>query len=385
MKLLTITSTLDPASGGTVTFLRHLTAAYSALGHHCDTVTLDDASAPGVSCFPGRVSALGPSWGKYCYNFRLLPWLKSNANEYDAIIVNGIWQFPSFAVWLTSKKLQIPYFIFTHGALDPWFKSTYPLKHLKKWLYWPWAEYRSLRDAKGVLFSNDMERSLASKSFWLYKANEIVINFGIEAPNVKGELVREIFFEKFPQLKNNRFILYLGRIHPKKGCDLLIRAFAQIVDKHEQGLRLVIAGPDQENAQESLKELASLLGVDKHITWPGMLTGDLKWGAYFAADVFILPSHSENFGMVVAESLSCGLPVLITNKVNIWPEIACEQAGFVDSDTTEGIIFILQKWLTMNLSDKQKMKLNAKRCFVERFEIGTVAQKNIEILETLIK
>ncbi|MEB0151131.1 glycosyltransferase, partial [Pseudomonas sp. CCC2.2] len=80
--------------------------------------------------------------------------------------------------WRALAKKKIPYFIFTHGMLDPWFKKNYPLKHLKKWLYWTWGEYRVLRDAKAVLFTCEEEKILARQSFWLYKANEVVTAFG---------------------------------------------------------------------------------------------------------------------------------------------------------------------------------------------------------------
>ena len=89
---------------------------------------------------------------------RLLSWLRENATRYDAVIVNGIWQYHSYATWLALHRSETPYFVFTHGMLDPWFKRRHPLKHLKKWLYWPWADYRVLRDAQAVIFTCEEER-----------------------------------------------------------------------------------------------------------------------------------------------------------------------------------------------------------------------------------
>ena len=98
-------------------------------------------------------------------------------------------------------ELATPYFVFPHGMLDPWFKRTYPLKHLKKLLYWPWAEYRVLRDAAAVLFTSEEERRLARESFWPYRCNEVVVNYGTAAPEIDLASAREDFFGSFPQLR----------------------------------------------------------------------------------------------------------------------------------------------------------------------------------------
>ncbi len=210
-----------------------------------------------------------------------------------------------------------------HGMLDPWFKRTYPLKHLKKWLYWPWAEYRVLRDAAAVLFTAEQERIDARKSFWLYRCREVVTGYGIAAP--AGDLARQrsLFLERHPELAGRRMILFLGRIHVKKGCDLLLRAWKE-VSRDQADAWLVMAGPSDHAYGAEMKDLARSLGLEK-VTWTGMITGDLKWGSLGAADAFILPSHQENFGISVVEALACGVPALISDKVNIWREIAEEK------------------------------------------------------------
>ena len=106
--------------------------------------------------------------------------------------------------------------------LDPWFKRTYPLKHLKKLLYWPWGEYRVLRDAAAVLFTSEAERHLARESFSPYRCHEEVVNYGTAAPTLDLEAAREHFLARFPHLRDKRILLFLGRLAEKKGCDLLI-------------------------------------------------------------------------------------------------------------------------------------------------------------------
>ncbi|MBO6228754.1 MAG: glycosyltransferase [Shewanella sp.] len=350
------------------------------LGHHVELVCLDDPRADFISQYPVKVHPLGPSKGTYQYNQALTPWLNQNAGNFDAVVIDGLWQYHSFGAWRALAKKEIPYFIFTHGMLDPWFKKNYPLKHLKKWLYWTWGEYRVLRDAKAVLFTCEEEKFLARQSFWLYKANEVVTAFGTADAPKNGDQLADNFIRLYPELKNKRLALYLSRIHEKKGCDLLIEAFAKVASQ-DPALQLVMAGPDQTGWSSTLKSLAARHGISDRISWLGMLSGDVKWGAFYAAEVFCLPSHQENFGIVVAEALACGKPVIISNKVNIWREIQINDAGFVDEDTVQGTVNSLQHWLDLKPDAYAQMAGRAKKCFAEQFHIQRAAERLIEIIE----
>src|SRR5204862_3337641 len=142
--------------------------------------------------------ALGPSRANYGASPRFVPWLREHAPRFDSIIVNGIWQYSSFGVWQALHGTGQRYFVFPHGMLDPWFKKTYPLKHAKKWLYWPWVDYRVLRDAAGVLFTSEEEKILARQSFWLYRCKEIVVNYGTAALTGDVVLQKSVFFDRYP-------------------------------------------------------------------------------------------------------------------------------------------------------------------------------------------
>ena len=333
----------------------------------------------GCADLPLPVHAVGPSLSSYCYAPRFIPWMRRNASRYDHVIVNGIWQFHSFGTRQALRTLGIPYFLYTHGMLDPWFKRTYPLKHLKKSLYWPWAEYRVLRDAQAVCFTCEEERVLARQSFTRYRCKEAVVSYGTAVPAGDPEAQRRAYRAKFPALCDKRLLLFLGRLHPKKGCDLLIEAFAHVAER-DAAMHLVMAGPDQTGWQAHLQALAAHWGIADRITWPGMLSGDLKWGAFHAADAFVLPSHQENFGIAVAEALACGLPVLISNKVNIWREIEADQAGLVAPDTVEGTTRLLSTWVSLPLAERQAMQRQAQDTFQRRFEITNAAQSLLRVL-----
>lgn len=356
--------------------IRQLYASLVKMGVDVEVASCDAPDAPWLASSEPPVHALGPGSTGYCFCRRLVPWLRLNAERYDAVIVNGIWQYHSIAVWRALANSGTPYFVFTHGMLDPWFKRRYPLKHLKKWLYWPWTEYRVLRDAQAVIFTCEEERVLARQSFWLYRANEVVTNYGTASPpRAGGDALRRAH----PELEGKRIILFLSRIHEKKGCDLLMEAFAQVAGS-DDNLHLVMAGPDKTGLRPSLEASARRHGIDERVTWLGMLQGDMKWEAFQAAEVFCLPSHQENFGIVVAEALGCGKPVLISNRVNIWREIESDGAGFVDDDTVEGTVRSMRRWLSLDASGYAAMSVRARRCFMTRFEIQRAANRLVEII-----
>ena len=379
MKYLHIIRSLDLRLGGPNEALRQLTRAMNALGHQTEVATLDAPGESWVTGFGSPVHALGPGAGFYGYSYRFVPWLRQHASDYDAIFVRGLWQYHSFGTWCALRGNKLRYFVFPHGMLDPWSKRRFPIKHIKKWLYWPWAEYRVLRDAQAVLFTSEDERILARQSFCLYRCREAVVSYGTAEPAGDLEKQKQAILAKHPELIGKRVLLFMSRIHPKKGCDLLIRAFARVLGG-DRDWRLVIAGPDQIGLQKRLTNLSRTLGVADRVSWTGMLTGDAKWGLLRSAEILALPSHSENFGMVVAEALACGLPVLISNRVNIWREIAEDKAGLVASDTLEGTERLIRTWIDLSADDRHQMSERARQCFCGRFEIKKAATDLIALV-----
>jgi len=380
MKILRSIHSVNPALGGPIESVKQSSAVLVRRGHEVEIISLDAPTDPWVRDCPLPVHALGPGRGHYGYAPSFSGWIRERHAQYDAVIVQGLWQYSSFGVRGALRGTPTPYFVFPHGMLDPWFKRTYPLKHLKKLLYWPWAEYRVLRDASAVLFTSEEERRLARESFWPYRCNEVVVNYGTAAPEIDLASAREDFFGSFPQLRGRRFLLFLGRLHEKKGCEELLQAFASIRNssRAEQSLEIVLAGPCADPAyHEQLKRLASRASG---ITFTGMLTGSLKWGAFSAADAFILPSHQENFGIAVVEALASGTPVLISNKVNIWREIVSDEAGYVENDDLAGTARLIEHWVGTAPDVRAAMKENAEACFARHFEIDRATASLLKVL-----
>lgn len=353
------------------------------LGCQIEVATLDAPGAPFLREFSFPIHALGPGATHFEYSPRLLPWLKANIRSFDIVVAHALWQYHTVAVRTAARQQNVPYVVYTHGMLDPYFKRTHPLKHAKKWLFWPWADYPVLRDADAVLFTTEEERLLARQSFWLYSAKEKVVNFGTARPEGNAEKQREVFYARYPELKGKRIVLFMGRIHPKKGCDLAIEAFATVL-RSDPNWRLVMAGPDQVGWQAELSRLAQRLTIGDRVTWTGMLSGDEKWGALHAADFFFLPSHQENFGVVVAEALACGVPALISNRINIWREVKDAEAGLVNADSLEGAISVLREWVALGEEGQNRLRANTVACFENKFEIQAATANLLRTLETFV-
>ena len=165
MKILHVIGSLSPADGGPPEAVRQLARAYLSIGVEVEVACQDSPDAPFLSGLTFPVHALGQRWlGRFGLSPRLWRWLHQNASRFDGIVMNGIWVFPDVAVRASALRSGKPYAVFPHGALDPWFNRKYPLKHLKKLLYWPF-QYPVLRDARAVLFTTATERDLASTSF----------------------------------------------------------------------------------------------------------------------------------------------------------------------------------------------------------------------------
>lgn len=370
---------MSPEGGGPAEAIRRLAEIASAQGcFETEVSCLDDPRSPFLQREQFPVHAVGPGAGKYGYTNRLGGWLRGNLSRFDGVFVNGLWQYHSLGASRACRGRK-PYFVFPHGMLDPWFKRAYPLKHIKKLAYWSMFEHRVLMGADRVLFTSTLEQDLARQSFRKGDWKGVVVPFGTVTPTFdRAEAIRS-FLEICPAVKGRRFLLFLGRLHEKKGLDLLVEAFVRIAQS-EATNHLVIAGPDQRGFQDTLKLMAERGGIKPRVHFTGMLEGAAKWGAICGADAFVLPSHQENFGIAVVEALACGTPVLISSQVNIWREIAEDRVGFVEHDTAEGVFNLLQRWNSCPDYERLEMRKRAQRCFSERFDLARTPKVLTELI-----
>lgn len=382
MKILRVIASVDPRSGGPVEGLKISASAMREMGHETEVVTLDNPSAAFLADFPFPVHPCGPAPRRYGYTTKLARWIVENAQSFDAAVVHGLWNHGSIGGWQGLKRAGLPYVVFTHGMLDPWFREAYPLKHWVKQIFWSGWQGKVLRDARTVLFTSEEERRLARGVFHGHDYREQVVAYAAAEPADAVEKQTSAFAALLPALKGRRYLLFLSRIHPKKGCDLLVEAFIRLAARNPD-VDLVIAGPDEVGLKSALIEQARAGGVEYRIHWPGMLAGDAKWGAFRGAEAFVLPSHQENFGIVVAEAMACATPVLITNKVNIWREVDAAGAGFVEDDTAEGTEKLLGRLLALPEPQKLAMRQSAQRCFQNHFTAKAAAADLANILSSI--
>lgn len=355
--------------------VQHAPAGYTA-----EIATLDDPAAPFLREMPCPVHAFGGA-RKAWFSLRMLGWLAAHRDRFDGAVVHGLWQFTGVAAMLAFAG-RLPYVVFAHGMLDPYFKRAFPLKHAKKWIFWLGAEYWVLRFASRVLFTTGAEQVLATQSFFLHRWNPVIVPLGTIAVPPDATALRDAFFGAVPRVQGHRFLLFLGRIDPKKGCDLLLEAFAAVAPRYPW-LHLVVAGPDPKNWTPALQSVATEAGLADRVHWPGMLRGETKFGAFAACDAFILPSHQENFGIAAVEALASGKPVLLTEPVNIAPDLALAGCALVEPDTPAGTRRLLERWLQLLPGEQDAMGRKALQTFQSLYDMRRNAESILRIFEHL--
>ena len=414
MNLLFLIASMDPNTGGPSQGIRNYIPELARLGIESEVVCLDDPNSNFLLSDNFITHALGPSKKPWNYNKKLLPWLLKNFYRFDAIIVQGLWLYHGYAarkalkMYKRSIKKNPPplyykepkLFVMPHGMLDPYFQKAKDrrLKAIRNWIYWKLIENKLIKDAEGILFTCQTELHLAKMPFHPYKPKrELNIGFGIQEPPLYTEDMRDDFWEKCAAVKYHSYLLFLSRIHEKKGVDILITAYANILKKKirrqilvldddslvdEENWQknnipaLVIAGPGLETAYGiRIQQMVNDLNLQSYVHFPGMLTGNTKWGAFYGCEAFILPSHQENFGVAIVEALACSKPVLITNYVNIWEEIETEDGGLIGEDTVESIQEMLEIWFELSSRRKYEMGLKAQVCYDKHFNITKVVKR----------
>jgi len=299
---------------------------------------------------------------KYGFSLKLIFWLLKNRKNYDLFIVHGLWQFITLA---SRFLLRGKYLVFTHGMLDPYF-GTEKFKTLKKKIYWFLFEKKNLLKAKFVLSNSKKEFHQFKNTF--VNTNGIkfkIVNYGLFPKSLDLKISKKKFLKKFPFVKNKKTILYMNRIDPKKGCDLLIKSFAKI--KNKRNYLLLIAGDTNSKYGKEMIKLKNELKQENHIYFLNFLKDQIKWGAYEYSNFSILPSHGDNFGVSIVESLYIKTPVICSNKVGISNYIKKYKAGMVIKNNEQSIISTLKKSFHLNEKKNKKLKENSFKCFNDNF------------------
>ncbi len=407
MKVLRIIPSMNPLSGGPCQGIRNILTHLERAGVYTEVVCMDEPTeyTSGKDAF--IIHQMGPGKSAWQYCPKLLGWLIDNLHRFDVVIIHALWLYHGYAFRKAMKiikqsgekkenKFKLPkYYVMPHGMLDPYFQRAEgrKLKAFRNWAYWKLIESKLVNEATGILFTCEEELLLAKKTFSPYQPQkEINIGYGLPTPPQNEPLMKKAFIDKCPEVGDHPYILFISRIHEKKGISQLIEAYAKFIERNENindsngGKQLipqlVIAGPGLETPFG--KKMQSIVFASQKlkasIFFPGMLTQKAKWGAFYNCDAFILPSHQENFGIAVVEALACARPVLISYQVNIWREIIESGAGIIADDTVDGAELLIDSWIRLSQVSKNKMSEQAFKCFKEEFDIRPAVERFCNLL-----
>lgn len=328
MRILHVISSLDPTLGGPSFACTAMARAVAAKGVEVSIYTTDFGQE-------GAVPATGEAVVEAGVATHIFPvrhpkaWKRSPAlgralrrdvASFDLIHLHSLYLYHDWVAGDACRARGVPYIVRPHGTLDPYLRARHPVaKALLDRLF----QDRVLRAAAAIHYTAEDEMRLAAGHDG--DAPGVVVPLGLDPTTVTGGDAAR-FRARYPETGDRRIVLFLSRLQEKKGLDLLIPAFARLAEARD--LHLVLAGPDGGMAR-SARALIAANGITARATVTGMLEGEAKRDAYAAAELFALPSYSENFGIVVVEAMAVGLPVLISDRVNIWREVETAGAGQV--------------------------------------------------------
>jgi len=265
---------------------------------------------------------LGPSGWQFSRPMSLA--LKNKLKDFDLVYLSAIWNYPTAIAAHYCRKYKKPYVVSTRGALYPFAVKS---KAWKKWLYYKLVSQRDLKNASAVHYTtaDEMEKC---HSFLGLKNKAFVAPNVIDFSDYLNLPPKNQFRDSYKIPGDKKIVLFLGRIHFIKGLDTLIPAFARVADKNPQAV-LVLAGGDEDGYRKTVEDLVKKHDLENRVIFTGMITGKEKTSALQDADVFVLPSYSESFGMSAVEAMYFSLPVVITENAGIASDIARAGAGIV--------------------------------------------------------
>ena len=261
------------------------------------------------------------------YSQPLSRWLDANVKNFDVVHIHAVFSHACLAAAKACRKHSIPYIVRPLGTLDPWSMRQKPVR---KRVMWNVAGARMLRGAAAVHYTTLDEKQLAESSLDINHG--VVIPLGVETEEFQNGAISGIFRQRHPFLGSNPYIVVLSRLHPKKNLELLMEAFLGLVKNYEfEKWRLILAGDGETEYVASLRRLVRDRGREDSVLFPGWLNGSEKVSALQNAALLALTSRQENFGICVIEALACGIPVLISEHVNLAREIESAGVGWVTS------------------------------------------------------
>jgi len=390
MRILHVIQNMSPRHGGPVTVLKALARAQAHAGldvalcttnEDCPAGKMDVRNhAPviedGVTIWYHRVNFF-----PLVFSVTLAKWLKKEIAGFDIVHIHGLYRFPStYAAWCARKR-RIPYLIMPHGSLDPFLYKQSRYSLLLKRIYERFFDIPNLNHAAAIHYTAEEEAERTA--FLGLCAKPVIVPNGIDWEFYKNLPARGFFRGRLGLNDKTPLVLFLGRINFKKGLDLLVPAFSQVLQEYP-GARLAIVGPDNEGYGFKVRLWCGEQGITDKVLFVDYMGPEEVKQAYVDADVFVLPSYTENFGMTVVEAMACACPVVISDQVNIWREIQEEEAGLVVGLEPREIANAICRVL----ADKDAAKVMGSRgrmAAEERYAWPRIVEQLTEIYQGLIE
>ena len=391
MKILHVISSLSPRSGGPTTVILTLAQEQARQGHDvviCAT-NADNPSGTlpvktdrplyynGVTIWYFSIYYFFP----LCISKTLIKWVNNNIRSFDIVHVHGLYRFPpTYSAW-KSKSVGIPFIIRPHGNLDPFLmkqsRYCFPLKKIYEHLF----DIPNLNHAAAIHYTSDEEAQQALPLG--LSSKPMVMPNGIDWQSYKHLPSKGIFRHSIGITKRQKLVLFLGRINFKKGLDLLIPALGH-VSKKIPDVHLAIVGPDNDHYLEKVRQWCKAQHIEANVSFVGYLDPDKAREAYIDANIFVLPSYSENFGMTVVEAMACGCPVIISDRVNIWKDVKKADAGLVVGLDSQELAGAITKMLT-DMQSSQAMGLRGRQAAAMKYAWPPIVRQLTEAYCELIK
>lgn len=371
-----IVPSINELIGGPAYSVTSLASALANEGLKVELISLDYPElgpmlkAPGVKCHSIKVSSLGRHFRGYSPALKEL--ILNRAKEVDIIHNHGLWMWPNLYARQAAQAADIPLVISPRGMLEEW-----SLKHarLKKFLAWHLYEKANLKAAKAFhCTASSEQKALDNLGFTQTK---VIVPNGVDAEEFATPVARSILEDNFPEFRDKRLCLFMSRLHPKKGLKELINCWSALKSEIQKEWQLVIAGPDLSGYRTKLEALVQDKGLADFISFTGPLSGPQKLSALQHAELFVLPTHSENFGVVVAEALASGTAV-ITTKAAPWDLLNSNGCGWWIEDSEEALLATLQKALLKETNELSLMGLRGQEVATRVFDWNKIAESTIK-------
>jgi len=380
MKVLHVVPTLSPRFGGPGVSAIGLCKALMNKGVKVEIATTRadrDVSINGLSVheFPRRFESILPK--DFSYSPLLNQWLKDNLNRFNLLHIHAIFTSPTAVACQVARKYNIPYIIQPCGMLAPW---SLKRSRLKKTIWMNLFEKRNLDYAAAIHFTSDDERE-GGMSLNLTAPN-VVMPIGLEINGQVEEKRQGLFNDLFQSFTGRKRILFLSRFHPQKGLDLLIPALGFLARKRDDFV-FILAGSGELKFEKEIKCLLARNGLDRITMFAGFVEREKKGSLLNQSDLFVLSSYHENFGLAVAEAMAAGLPIVISDRVNIHHDVQAYNAGLVTGCNIMEIASAIEKVLD-NETMRKQMGENGKRLVREKYNWDVIAPQMIKLYEKIL-